>query len=120
LESCISVKTDGQVIIGRGVPVHWSKPNDIIEWKDVRINNNLKMSFKMEFGEKQVMLNLSGDHPDGDVIFDLPVFVENIAVVVIDGDNATSYTNSSGQVVIPAKSRSVRVEFKNVTQVIIN
>lgn len=112
LESCISVKTDGQVIIGRGVPVHWSKPGDIIEWKDVRINNNLKMSFRMEFGEKQVVLSLSGDHPQRDIIFDLPVFEDGIVRVIIDGGDVTDSLKSSGQVMISPGNANVEVEFK--------
>ena len=112
LESCIAIKTDGRVIIGRGIPAHWSKPGDIIEWQDVRINNNKKLDFKIDFSDKSVTLNLSGDQPQGDIIFNLPAFVNNIAKVTIDGEEATSYTNSSGQVVIPSKSANIKVELK--------
>jgi len=113
LESCLAVKTNGEIIVGRGIPLHWSKPGDTIEWKDVRINNNRKLDFKIAFEDTEVILELSGDRPQKNIIFDVPALVGNIAKVIIDGKEASSYDDATGQVVVPSNSSRVKVEFKH-------
>ena len=60
LQACISVKTDGTVIIGRGIPNHWLKPGDVIEWARVNVNDNRKINFKISSGRSEVKLQISG------------------------------------------------------------
>ena len=112
LESCISVNTNGNLIIGRGIPMHWSKPGDVIQWKNVRINNNKKIDFTIEFEDKLVTLKMSGDQPEGGVNFNLPIFVNNVGKVTVDGKATGSQDYSSGEIVINKPFRNITVTLK--------
>jgi len=109
LESNISVKTDGTVIIGRGVPNSWLQKGKAIEWKDVPITNNRRLSFRIETNQKSIILKLSGDERTANIIFNLPVFVNNVSNVILDGKTASSFRNSSGEILIPPKSKDANV-----------
>ncbi len=58
-------------------------------------------------------LDLSGDPPEGDIILDLPVLVENIDSVVIDGKETAAFDNDLGQVVAVSNSLTIKVGLKN-------
>lgn len=78
LQACISVATDGTVIIGRGIPNHWLKPGDITEWADVNVNDGRLLGYTLESTGDTLKLTLSGDEPLGPVVLGLPAMVENI------------------------------------------
>ena len=116
LEACISVKTDGQLIIGRAIPDRWMTADSAIEWKDVRINGGKKLDFRIESQENYITLSLDGDRPDGDIVFNLPLFVENITEVIVDGNACSSYDNSLGTITAQASAKNIKVAIrKNVT-----
>lgn len=110
LEMCVAVKTNGDVIIGRGIPIRWSKPGNIIEWAEVPINNGKRLDFKLEFADKRVLLSLSGDDPEGNFLINLPVFVNNIALVSIDGKTSLQFDSTLGIVTAPGQSNAVVVQ----------
>jgi hypothetical protein len=85
LEACISVKTDGTVIIGRGIPDEWLKDGSVIAWKNVRINGGRKLDFSLSANTTTVTLRLDGERPSGKIIFDLPAFKGRIASIQADG-----------------------------------
>ncbi|QPK81273.1 hypothetical protein G7Y41_09690 [Schaalia sp. ZJ405] len=78
LQSCVSVTVDGTVIIGRGIPDRWLKPGDVIEWANVNINNGKIVNFRITSAGTEIQLELWGDTPEGDVLFNLPAFTNNI------------------------------------------
>jgi len=79
LQACVSVRTDGTVIIGRGIPNHWLKPGNVIEWANVNVNDNRKINFKITSERNTVTIQIWGDTPNGSVRFNLPIFKDNIA-----------------------------------------
>jgi hypothetical protein len=79
LQACVSVKTDGTVIVGRGIPNHWLKPGNVIEWANVNVNDNRKINFKITCERNTVTLQIWGDSPNGSLRFNLPIFKDNIA-----------------------------------------
>jgi hypothetical protein len=79
LQACVSVKTDGTVIVGRGIPNHWLKPGNVIEWANVNVNDNRKINFKITCERNTVTLQIWGDTPNGSLRFNLPIFKDNIA-----------------------------------------
>ena len=112
LESNISVHANGSVIIGRGIPEHWLKRGDVIEWRDIRMNANRKMDFKIVVEKRYINLELSGDDPLGDIIFDLPLFVDNISKLTVDGEKSNMYDNRTGVVQVPPITSKIRVKLK--------
>ena len=112
LEACVAVRADGTVIIGRGIPVDWSKGGKVIEWKNVRINNNKKIDLKISFLQKEIRLDLSGDRPETAIVLDMPVLKDNIVRVAVDRSEINSFDAASGKVNIPAAGRSVRVTLR--------
>lgn len=113
LEACISVSTDGTVIIGRGIPNHWLNEGSVVAWKDVLINDGKKIDFTIEAENNSVTLKIDGDKPDGKIIFNLPKFRENIAQVLADGKSTNSYNNSLGKIELAPEIKIVHVEFMN-------
>ena len=79
LQSCVSVHTDGTVILGRGIPNKWLKPGDCIEWKHVNVNDGRTIDFVIFSQGDTITLELAGGRPVGPVILDLPVLKNNVA-----------------------------------------
>jgi hypothetical protein len=112
-EICASVRSDGTVIIGRGIPDEWLREDTPIEWKNVRINGGRKMDFAITTSAEFVTLTLKGDEPIGAVVFDLPVFQKGVKGVEVDG-KALARTNAGpGAVILSKGARIVRVELAN-------
>lgn len=79
LQACISVQTDGTVIIGRGVPDTWLKPGDVIEWAGVNINDGRVMNFTLTSTGREIHAQFTGDDPQGPIVIDLPAMAHNVA-----------------------------------------
>jgi hypothetical protein len=107
LQACVSVKTDGTVIIGRGIPNHWLKPGDVIEWARVNVNDNRKIDFKISSERSEVKLQIWGDAPNGNVRFNLPAFKNNIASA-----DAGTIDNETGVVTLTSSTTSVTVKLQ--------
>jgi hypothetical protein len=78
LQACASVKTDGTVILGRGVPDHWMFPGSVIEWANITVNKNKKINFRIRAEEQSLELEIWGDVPDGKILLNLPILQNNI------------------------------------------
>jgi hypothetical protein len=79
LQVCASVKVDGTVILGRGIPDYWLEPGSVVEWANVNVNEGRRISFRITADQYAVELRIWGDERAGEVHFNLPVFKENIA-----------------------------------------
>jgi hypothetical protein len=108
LQACVSVMADGTVIIGRGVPNHWLRPGDVIEWANVNVNNQRRIAFSIHADNAQVQLTIRGDVRNGDVLFNLPAFKNNILSV-----STGSLDNDRGVVTLGPSENSVNVRLKN-------
>jgi hypothetical protein len=107
LQACISVKTDGTVIVGRGIPNHWLRPGDVIEWSNVNVNDNHKINFRIGSEGGEVKFQVWGDSPNGSVQLNLPGFKNNIASV-----DAGTADNETGLVTLSPTMTSVTVKLK--------
>lgn len=79
LQACVSVHVDGTVTFGRGVPDHWLRPGDVIEWKNVNVNEGRLLDFTITCDGSTITLELAGDTPQGPVVLDLPAMAGNVA-----------------------------------------
>ncbi len=104
LQACISVKTDGTVIIGRGIPDEWLTDGKEISWAHVNVNNGKTIDFSLKTEGKQIHLTLSGDTPEKDILLDLPLFRH----VKIQAD--AGHVREDGVLVLPGNTKEVTVE----------
>jgi hypothetical protein len=111
LQACISVKSDGTVILGRGVPRHWIYPGSVIEWANVCVNRNKKICFRISAAEHSLELAIWGDIPGGEIILDLPILVNNI-----QSASSGRIDEARGCVVLPADIRKVTVILRSAVQ----
>lgn len=110
LEATASVKTDGTVIIGRGIPNEWMASGTPIEWQNIVINQGRKFSnLKLYAADsKTIKLELTGDDAWGDIVFNLPLLKNNIASVS-DGQ----FDNDAGTVTVSGNTKELTVTLKD-------
>ena len=73
LQLCVSVHVDGTIILGRGIPEHWLSSGRAIAWKNVYINDGKKIEFSLKQDGNEIIIKISGDNADGNIVVDLPV-----------------------------------------------
>jgi len=112
LEINIALASDGSLIIGRGVPARWARKGNVIAWKNVRVGNNKQVDYKLTFKRKFIEIEFSGDEPDGDIIINLPVLVNNIARVTVDRKKIKKWDAQAGKVTVPSSSKSIKIKLK--------
>ena len=104
LQACASVKTDGTVILGRGVPNHWMFPGSVIEWANITINKSKKINFRIRAEEQSVELEIWGDVPDGTVLLNLPLLQNNVR-----STSTGTFDLAKGSVTLARDTRKVKV-----------
>jgi hypothetical protein len=108
VDSLMAEKSDGKVIVGRGIPNEWVTNGKVIELSNYPIKDNKRMGVKIEGLSSAVRLTLTGNAPAGDILFNLPVFAGNISSAT-----AGSIDNTAGLVTIPSGTTSVTVYINN-------
>ena len=109
LEATASVKTDGTVIVGRGIPNEWLTSSTPIEWENIAINDGRRFDTLKLYTPTAttVKLELTGDNALGDIVLNLSALKNNIAAV-----SAGSYNNESGTVTVPGNTKELTVTLK--------
>ncbi len=105
LQVCASVKNDGTVIIGRGIPDYWLSPGSVVEWVNVNVNDGRKINFQITANPLEIELKISGDVRNGEVHFNLPIFKNNIAA-----SNAGTIDYAKGVIELSPTTNSVVVK----------
>ena len=103
LDSLVSQRADGALVVGRGVPGSWLTSGRPIAVSGFPAADGRRIGVTITGHGKTVRLSVTGN-PPGPVIFDLPAFVGNIAAA-----SAGTVSNSAGTVTIPASTHSVTV-----------
>jgi len=107
MDSIISEKADGSVIIGRGIPNEWVISGEVTELDNYPLVNNKRMGLKIEGLDGAVRLTLTGDQPSNATL-ELPALVNNI-----DSVSAGSFDSTKGIVTLPAGITEVTVNLIN-------
>jgi hypothetical protein len=102
LDSLVSQRTDGSLIVGRGVPNSWVGSGRIAV-SNFPTTGGGRIGVTITARGDAVTLQLTGK-PSGPVAFELPAFVNNIA-----STTAGTVDNGAGAVTISAHTRSVTV-----------
>jgi hypothetical protein len=103
LDSLVSQRADGSLIVGRGVPDSWIGSGRQIAVSNFPTANGSRIGVTITTRGDAVTLRLTGN-PSGPVTFELPAFVNNIASA-----SAGTADNGAGAVTIPARTSSVTV-----------
>jgi hypothetical protein len=85
LDSLAVQESDGDLIVGRGVPAQWLANGDSISVGNFPTTDGRRIGLRISSRASNrgllIQLTLSGRRPSGDVLFELPSFVDDIAWV---------------------------------------
>ncbi len=106
LEAFVSVKTNGDVIIGRGVTDEWMFSGVPMIWRNININNGRKINSLTIVADsgKRITVRLDGDDALVDIIVNLPAMkngIEKASSGEIDGEN--------GRLILSGDTKSVEI-----------
>ncbi len=105
LDSLAAQRSDGSLVVGRGVPDSWLTGGKTISLANFPTTDGKHIGLSIKGHGKSVTLTLSGDQPSGPVLFQLPAFVGHIAHA-----SAGTVDNQTGTVTLPATVHSVTVQ----------
>ncbi|MER7274572.1 ricin-type beta-trefoil lectin domain protein [Dactylosporangium sp. NPDC000244] len=103
LDSLIAEKSNGSVIVGRGVPTEWLRSGQSVSVSNYPIAGG-RAGATISASGSSVTLTMSGKAPSGGIQFSVPEFIGNIASA-----SAGTVDNANGVVALPAGTTSVTV-----------
>jgi hypothetical protein len=107
LDSLAAQRSDGSLVVGRGVPNAWVSSGQVISLASFPTTNGRHLGLKISTSGKTVTLTLTGDAPSGPVLFQLPAFVNAIAHA-----SAGTVNEATGTVTLPPTLRTVTVQLR--------
>jgi hypothetical protein len=108
LDSLAAQRADGSLIVGRGVPDGWVSSGQVISLANFPTVGGRHLGLTIRTGGAAVTLTLTGQPPAGDVLFQLPAFVGNIASA-----SAGVTDEQTGTVTLAPTVRTVTVQLKH-------
>jgi hypothetical protein len=105
LDSLAAQRSNGSLVVGRGVPDSWVRGGQVISLANFPTTDGKHAGLTIRTSGSTVTLTLSGDKPSGEVLFQLPAFVGNIAHA-----SAGRVDNKTGTVTLAPTVRSVTVQ----------
>ncbi len=106
LDSLAAQRSDGSLIIGRGVPDAWVRPGHHLAVSNFPTTDGQRLGFTISIQDDFVTLTLDGATPSGPVLFELPAFVDNIAS---SGSGAGTVDNHAGTITLAPGVKTVTV-----------
>ena len=106
LDSLFAQRSDGAVIIGRGVPDKWVRSGATFAASNLPTTGG-RLGFSATTAGRSVTFTLTGTAGSGPVLLQLPAFAGNIASA-----SAGTVDRASGTVTIPAATRTVTVTMR--------
>jgi hypothetical protein len=111
LDSLVAQESNGDLIVGRGVPNAWLAHGRMIEVTDFPATDGKRIGIKISSNGTSIRLSVRGSRPSGTLLFQLPVFVHNISsssAGVIDQASGTVSISSSTSTVTVRLDHSVK------------
>ena len=108
LDSLAAQRSDGSLVVGRGVPDSWLSSGQVISLANFPTTDGRHTGLTIRTSGGAVTLTLSGDQPAGQVLFQLPAFVNNIAHA-----SAGTVNETTGTVTLPATANTVTVQLSH-------
>ena len=111
LEMCISVKLDGQIILGRGIPDKWIYNGAVIAWNSVPINNNRRLSFKISITNKYISIETSKRRSPETIILNI-AYLKNKITHAQSDKGELKINKVRGVVTIPPETNKALIYYK--------
>ena len=108
LDSLVAQRSDGALIVGRGVPNSWLGDNQPLAVTNFPTIDGGRMDMTISVHDRSVSLSLRGRMADRPVFFQLPVFVRNIV-----GASGGTVDQATGTVTLDPGARRVTVELRH-------
>ena len=108
LDSLAAQRSDGSLVVGRGVPSSWVSNGKVISLANFPTTDGRHLGLSIRAHGNAVTLTLTGDQPAGSVLFQLPAFVNNIAHA-----SAGVVSESTGTVTLAPNVHTVTVHLKH-------
>jgi len=107
LDSLVAQGSDGTVVVGRGVPASWLGAGSSIAVTRFPTVDGQRLNLRITSTGTSVSLAVSGRRPSGQVAFELPSFVNNIAAT-----SSGAVDQSTGTVTLAPATSSVTVQLR--------
>ncbi len=107
LDSLVAQESDGDLIVGRGVPAGWLASGDTVSVDNFPTTNGMRLNMQITSTGTKVTLALGRKPPLGNILFELPSFVGNIASV-----SSGTVDETTGTVTLSSNTTSVTVTLK--------
>ena len=104
IDSLIAEKSDGKVIVGRGIPDEWISNSNVVELNNYPISGNKRMGVRIQGYSDRVSITFTGDNPINEILIDLPVFLTRLK-----GATTGNVDFQSGRVTVSPDTKSVTV-----------
>jgi hypothetical protein len=108
LDSLVAQRSDGALIVGRGVPAGWLRDSTPIEITRFPATGGRRVGLTLTSHGRSVSLQLTGSIPAGPVLFQLPSFVDNV-----ESTSAGLIDQGSGTVTLSPRTRTVTVVLRH-------
>jgi hypothetical protein len=108
LDSLVAQRSDGALIVGRGVPAGWLGGRTPIEVTRFPATDGRRVNLSISSHGRTVSLELSGRLPAGPVLFQLPSFVDNVV-----STSAGRTDQATGTVTLSPGTRAVTVVLRH-------
>ena len=108
LDSIAAQRSDGDLVVGRGVPGSWLSGGQPIQLANFPTTDGHHLGLTIQGHGSSVTLTLTGQAPAGPVLFQLPAFVNNIASA-----SAGTVNQQTGTVTLSPATHSVTVQLKH-------
>ena len=108
LDSLAAQRSDGSLVVGRGVPDAWVRGGQVISLANFPTTDGRHIGLSVRSSGGAVTLTLTGDQPSGPVLFQLPAFVGNITHA-----SAGTVDEKTGTVTLASSVHSVTVQLRN-------
>ena len=107
LDSLVAQRSDGGLVVGRGVPDSWLGHDAPITVTNFPTVNGGRLGLTISSVDRSVSLAFRGRLPDGPVVFQLPAFVRNI-----ERASKGTVDEATGTVTVRPGAREVDVELR--------
>jgi hypothetical protein len=107
LASLVAERTDGTLVVGRGVPAQWLGGDKLISVTNFPTTDGRRLSLTISSSGRSVSLKLRGQQPSGPVLFQLPQFIDDIATT-----SAGRVDEGTGTVTLSPATKSVTVQLR--------
>jgi hypothetical protein len=107
LASLVAQRTDGALVVGRGVPTQWLGHHRRISVTNFPTTDGRRLSLTISSSGRSVSLTLRGQPPSGPVLLQLPQFIDNIETT-----SAGRVDRGTGTVTLSPATRSVTVQLR--------